>query len=268
MKIKVLNYLLLLGGIILLLSGCIHKDSNIVLPSDYTVNLLDTFKLSHDQGHYSRLLISAPGVKSIYFTVIALNANHYTAKLYLQPDNKAPQSVTAVAQQQRAQIGINGGFYTKDFKPDGLFIMKGQQLYPYFHAKVLSALVLINKKGQLDLQHKDFPYQQAYYAMQTGPILIDDGRVAVHPVNQLARRTLLAKTSKGQLLIINTSATSLYNVATIFHDHPDWFGIEAINTLANLDGGISTGLYFHMANKAVSINEIKYVKTIMLFYSK
>jgi exopolysaccharide biosynthesis protein len=129
-------------------------------------------------------------------------------------------------------------------------------------------MVSIDHQGQLSIGPSTTQYQKSAYAIQAGPLLINQGQMLVTKVNQFnqfAARTVLAESSDGQLIVISTSDMSLYTLENILYQHPEWFGVNKIVTAVNLDGGKSSAIYINSSQTHRMIDGKNKVKDILLF---
>src|SRR5579862_5636133 len=101
----------------------------------------------------------------------------YHAKLYQQKavNQSVAQSIREVGQDNNSSVVINGGFYTSNFQPAGLFIENGKILKKVSHDPLLTSCIRLNKSGVIFLEQKINSCLYATHAMQTGPILIEQG---------------------------------------------------------------------------------------------
>jgi uncharacterized protein YigE (DUF2233 family) len=172
-------------------------------------------------------------------------------------------------------VATNGGFYRHDFTPAGLFIENGNVIRKAAHDSLLRTCIAINKKQKISLETNLNDCEHALYAMQTGPLLISDGKVndgiatlqqklpQMHDFFVPHKRTIVALSEKGELISIVTSPATLLDTATILQDYPDAFGVSKIKIAVALDGGSSTGMYVRFSDQPFYYQELKHVKTFL-----
>ncbi|HSW92956.1 MAG TPA: phosphodiester glycosidase family protein [Gammaproteobacteria bacterium] len=172
-------------------------------------------------------------------------------------------------------VGINGGFYYPDFTPAGLLIYHGKTVKPLVRSSIFKACVLIDSTQKIRLETDLDQCKKATNAMQTGPLLIENGKVNTDLLRiqqkskSLAaffnphKRTLLALTGQNRLVMITTSPLALFDVARFLQDHPDAVGATHIQMAVNLDGGSSTGMYIRFPDQPFYFHELKHVKTFI-----
>lgn len=210
-----------------------------------------------------------PFFNRLELEVIHLNKAHYQARLLIQPKGKQLKP-SVVAAQQKATITINGGYYSPEFNPVGLFKVNNQRFSRYSSAsKLLKAGITIDQQGQLNLV--SYPNKQdlekANSAMQVGPVLISDGKVDVWPNFAMSRRTVLAQTTHDNIIIIVTqSPVTLYQLASLLVKNPEFFDVKGIKSAVNLDGGGSSALTIKQKNTWMNIVELNPVRTLLLLY--
>lgn len=71
---------------------------------------------------------------------------------------------------------VNGGFYDTNFRPLGWFVSEGIQESREKTSSLFNGFVTIDKQADIDLSF-DKPEQDVEYGLQTGPMLMSDGRV-------------------------------------------------------------------------------------------
>jgi len=243
------------------------------LPSTSQLWSLSTkscFKLHHHMGRWCQIALKSDALfGNLSLDVITLPKRKYRAKLAIQPKGDH-QKLSAVVAEAKASVGINGGYYSPTFKPVGLFKIDHRQISRFSSAsRLLKAGIVINHQGQISLKAnpKKSLLEQAPSAMQVGPVLIDRGIIKVSNHSQMRRRTLLAQTFQGDMMIIVTKTpASLYTLSYLLVHYPHYFNAKKIMLAVNLDGGSSTALSLNLKTKIHNIAEQKPVRTMILFY--
>ncbi|MDF2940834.1 MAG: hypothetical protein K0R66_1476 [Gammaproteobacteria bacterium] len=266
--------LLILLALSTLLPACsahpIKANSKPVAPAEneFSLKKLKTKTLGNGKGEYRELSIATDSPLPTTFEMIAVKVNHYQASFYTQANPQTAANVSTIGYEEKAFMAVNGGFFTPSFTPDGLFVENGKQISPESQQPIFTAMVTINDQGQLNIGPGDMPYENAKFAIQAGPLLIDHSQMLVSKVNQFdqsATRTVLAESSDGQLIVISTSDMSLYTLENILYAHPEWFGVQKIVTAVNLDGGKSSALYINNSQAHRVLNGKNKVENILLF---
>jgi len=183
--------------------------------------------------------------------------------------------IDALSRHHNFIIAINGGFYQPDFTPVGLFKYQGKTIKPLARNSLLKSCVMISENNKIILETNLSQCTKVNDAMQTGPILIQDGKInndlkrmqkkskSMEDFFESHKRTLLAVTNENQLLMITTSSLSLMDVANFLQNNPTAFGATKIITAVNLDGGSSTGMFIRFPNEPFYLHELKHVKTFI-----
>lgn len=182
------------------------------------------------------------------FHVVTMPDNAMQADLWFNAPETEPANallVNEVARANRAVFAINGGYFTDGFTPSGLAMDDGEQLQPSSDEAVLSGFIAISERGGVQLIPRAAGLPPCEEAVQAGPFLIDPGgQLGIHSDDlRSQRRSVIAISSDGQLVLIVADAISLYQLAMLLHDRPGLFGVKQIDRALNLDGGPSTALY-------------------------
>lgn len=254
------------AGVILSTTGFAPVDDE----QTYTVMHYKVSPLENGHGEVHHLWVNTDSPLSTQFEMVAVTLNQYQSTLYLQPSLRQALPLEKLAWQQRALLAINGGYFTQDFQPDGFMLLNGKALSPYSTDPLVSAWVGINASGQIVILPNtgEDSYGDLSTAMETGPLLINEGKmlsIGICHLNPFAMRTVLAESDSGQLIVISSSAISLYTLENILYQHPQWFGVRKIMTAANLDGGKSTALVLNDPKLKITVPEQQPLKIVLLF---
>jgi len=252
-----------------LLIVSIHCQST--LAADMPTSIIEQSPLPGQLGTYRHIQFRDT---DLYATT--LNSN-YHADIYQQDTDiqSLAKSIRQLSLTQDFLIATNGGYYTPQFQPAGLFIYQNRILHHLAKKDpLLTACIGINKNKKLFLATRRENCLHAFSAMQVGPVLIQDGDLShylskPHPkVKEFLsahHRTIIALSTDHQLIVIATSPTTLLNLAMILKEQPVLFGVKKITTAINLDGGSSTGMYIRFNNAPFYFPEQKNVKTFLFF---
>lgn len=239
------------------------------------IHLIKQENLPSNVGVYRDLTVNLTHPIEIH--AVTLNET-YQARLYLQEAIKQTdaQSISAITQKEKANLGINGGFYTAKFEPAGLFIQKAQPLYPLMEDPLLTSCLKIDKNGKVFLKNFYKNCADGFYAMQTGPVLIEEGSISPQvqalenkfpALKQFFKphyRTIVANTADGHLLILTTTPATLQEIAQFLQNSPQALGVARVALAVDLDGGPSTGISLQLLEFFTPIPEKKPVKTVLL----
>jgi uncharacterized protein YigE (DUF2233 family) len=173
----------------------------------------------------------------VYVTIFKQKDNHGFGILDV-PDAQKAGIILSYWDASRYSIMINGGYFTPDFQPLGLYKINGN-LINKRKPKKLSGFVAMDRAGGISILTHNDDLSSYPSILQTGPYVIDPGsKIGIRSNDgKISRRTLIGKTTGNGLVIIVTSPVSLYDLANFIKMRfPD------IERLLNLDGGPSTAL--------------------------
>jgi exopolysaccharide biosynthesis protein len=241
-----------------------------ILSQSALAEIVEQKPLPHQLGTFSHIRTSDTD-----FYVTVLN-DGYQAQIYQQPalTQQTAKSLRTLSHEHDFLMAINGGFYTPHFKPAGLYIENGKIIHRAAKDPLLTACVGIDTQHKLILGTQRDKCSKAFAAIQAGPVLISQSHLnpgldRLHPTLRefLAphRRTIIAQSSEGKVMIITSSPTQLHNIAMLLQDNPAIFGINKIITAINLDGGTSTAMYIRFSPLPFYVPEYKKVKTFVFF---
>lgn len=199
--------------------------------------------------------------------------------LHIDPAGARPRLVSNDARRPlhalapEADVVVNAGFFTPEFRPTGLLVSEGRVLHPFVdHGGAAGTGVLVWKAdGAIEL------YTRAAFvledpeairvALQAGPRLIEpDGAPGIRSDDRIsANRTVVGRDRAGRFVIVvahaagaSRSGPSLWEMMQLIG--PDGLGAHraelALEAALNLDGGPSTGLYLRPAELAMPAGEI------------
>jgi uncharacterized protein YigE (DUF2233 family) len=173
----------------------------------------------------------------VYVTIFKQKDNHGFGILDV-PDAQKAGIILSYWDASRYSIMINGGYFTPDFQPLGLFKINGNFINKR-KPKKLSGFVAMDREGGISILTHNNNISSYPSILQTGPYVIDPGsRIGIRSNDgKISRRTLIGKTTGNELVIIVTSPVTLYDIANFTKKRfPD------TERLLNLDGGPSTAL--------------------------
>lgn len=199
--------------------------------------------------------------------VVLLQAKAVEMTMIDQPirDKEKALSIQTIVKNHAALLGINGGYFDDQFRPDGWCVIDGKEITVPLKKTPLSGVLYLRKKDSTPhLEFFEDRIPDVEFAVQTGPFIIDPGgakgiRKAGGP---LARRTVLAQTKKSWLIITTTPVT-LYDLAVCL----DMKGVsdEKIDRALNFDGGPSTGIFLQSEDVILQEAEFWPVRNVLLF---
>lgn len=158
-------------------------------------------------------------------------------------------SVDQISERTRALLGINGGFFDKQFRPLGLRISNKQQLSPLKRISWWGIFYIKNKVPKIASLRTFEQDTDIEFAVQSGPRLLINGKIPSLKVGS-ADRSALGITAEGKviLLVSTNAAMSTYELARFMKSPP----LNCVNAI-NLDGGSSSQLYAHIRNFQLNV---------------
>lgn len=142
---------------------------------------------------------------------------------------------------------VNGGFYTKENTPLGLFIQDGKLVNTKIISNTFNSFVTIDDGNNISLL-KSFDDTNPLHAFQTGPLLVENGSFINLSIknDKASRRIVLIKTDDGltyfaAFYIKNSlfSGPSLADLPEIVEKLSAELGIP-FQSATNLDGGTAS----------------------------
>ncbi len=137
------------------------------------------------------------------------------------------------------RVLINGGYFDAQGQPDALLINGATQTGRPRHDSPYSGFVWADAAGVVHIARTADPPASAAWAIQTGPLLVEQGRSGINTTTSVAPRSLIAL-RRGQVLVIRTTRIGLKELA-------DGLVVAGIEMAINLDGGPSSALQAKIA---------------------
>lgn len=138
------------------------------------------------------------------------------------------------------RVLINGGYFDAQGQPDALLINGASQTGRLRHDSPYSGFVWADAAGVVHIARTGEAPTNPAWAIQTGPLLVEQGRSGINTTTSVAQRSVIAL-RRGQVLVIRTGRIGLKELA----DSLVGTGIE---TAINLDGGPSSALQARIAS--------------------
>ncbi len=184
-------------------------------------------------------------------------------------DNPGRDNLVGVMRRVRGVAGVNGGYFDPQDVPVGLVIADGKLLAPFRKARLLSGVLIADKK-RIDLVRSAeySPRKNPTTALQCGPFLVDGG-TAVAGLNSAkpARRTFVLTTGSDRAGIGSCSPVSLADLGEILAT-PRVLAELKVQRALNLDGGSSSAFWFAGKDGPFSIGEYKTVRNFVVIAPK
>ena len=151
--------------------------------------------------------------------------------------------VKMMATKSASILAINGGYFTPEYKALGLLVSRGKEINKLKMVGWWHIFQMKNSKPEVLLK-QDFKLSpDVEMAIEAGPRLLIDGKIAGGLKEGLAERTAIGATEDGKIIIAITDAAPM--TMNAFASHIKAAG--GLNVL-NLDGGSSTQLYSKINN--------------------
>ncbi len=160
------------------------------------------------------------------------------------------ETALSVFKSNNCRIVVNGGFYTPEDKPTGLFTTNSSELYPFLKNKLLNGVFSIND-FEVPRVTRSVPTDNIRVGLQTGPILIENSweQALNLSSDKPARRMALATLGSNEVVFIAVYKKDQPFTGPYLADLPKiltQFSIETGVTIAdavNLDGGSASAMY-------------------------
>ncbi len=168
----------------------------------------------------------------------AFKINLDKVKLNYCEVKKPPTTVDKSAQANKADIIINGAFFSPEHKPLGLRVRHGQVLSALKPISWWAVFYIKNNHAYITPNKHYHHSKNISFAIQAGPRLLVNGQIPKLKPG-LAERTALGITKEGKLILLVTERTAISTsqLAQIMRQHLH------CQYAINLDGGSSTQLY-------------------------
>jgi hypothetical protein len=193
---------------------------------------------------------------------LSLNNQNYRYYYYLIPQNStlnlipnfsSPRSASQII-KNHCDFAINGGLYTQESKPVGLFYLNNQSLGQQITHQTFNGFLTQNKNNILDVSSQDVfnnDLTQYNFALQSGPFYnFTTTYSSTDFVNhEFSRRHLIAKDSQNNFYFFSISLTDNAFDGPRLEDIPAFFNHFEIQKIAkfiqalNLDGGAASTFY-------------------------
>ncbi len=202
----------------------------------------------------------AGGEATLHF--VSFNADSHHLRV-IDQGSGGRESLAEAMLRTGCLAGVNGGYFHPDFEPVGMLVSDGKVVRGPQRAKLLSgALVVTDHHVKLLRATDPLPGRNALQALQSGPFLVEGGKV-VAGLNDVrsARRTAVATGGKGRWALVSTTAVTLAELGAILAELPAVPLGWKVERALNLDGGSSTALWVRQPGAApYSIGEFGIVR--------
>ena len=209
---------------------------------------------------------ATPQVKGA--SVVEVNGQEYsfayikvsdTSKIKLVPNYSEQKTSEEILGSGPCKNLVNAGFYTKDFKPIGLFVENGKVIKKEINSETFNGFFTIDNEGWPAIGEKA-PAVPIKYGLQSGPILILNSQVRSLTIanDDGARRITVAENSdKAVYFIVIYKSDSVFLGPTLSSLPQVILEVEKVlnenfTSAINLDGGSASAFWAD----AVSLKEL------------
>lgn len=196
--------------------------------------------------------------------IFRFDLHSYKLQLAFTKQANRVNNIESLLRDNRAVVGVNGGFFTPDLKPLGLRIDRGQIKNPLKNTSWWGVFFTRNQQAFI-VSPTQFKSNNAInFAVQSGPRLIVNNQIpSLKP--SYANRTALGVTRDGKIILLATSnfPLGMDELAKLMRAPEAEGGLNCINAL-NLDGGSSTQLYANVNGFILSVPSFAMVTDAVL----
>lgn len=160
------------------------------------------------------------------------------------------ETALSVFKDNKCRILVNGGFYTPEDKPTGLFTTNDVESYPFIRNKLLNGVFSIND-FEVPRITRSVPVDHIRVGLQTGPLLVENSweQALTLSSDKPARRMALATLGSNEVVFIaiykkdypftGPYLADLPRLLTQFSNETGMMIADAVN----LDGGSASAIY-------------------------
>lgn len=181
---------------------------------------------------------------SFQVQVVVFDDRQFDLKVIDQPEDWSGGNRLIDCMRGAAAVaGVNGGFFTREFKPMGLMIASGKRTGTWQTGPLLTGAVVVTSQPRL-LWNADVNPEAASELLQAGPRLVDGGQaVAGLDTRKRSTRTFIANDGGNQWCLGLVHDITLSELAELL-TAPGVMPAFTVNRALNLDGGHSSALYY------------------------
>lgn len=137
------------------------------------------------------------------------------------------------------RVLINGGYFDAQGQPDALLINGSSQTGRLRHDSPYSGFIWADAAGIVHIARTGEAPVNAAWAIQSGPLLVEQGRSGINTTTSVAQRSVIAL-RRGQVQVIRTGRIGLKELADGLVD-------AGVEMAIYLDGGPSSALQARIA---------------------
>lgn len=202
-------------------------------------------KTLHTAASHHQIRVLSPA-ESIDLDLVIFDSRKLRLAVIDQPNpNAGGRTIAGLMRQYNAIAGVNGGFFSPEFKPLGLSISNGKLLSSFTTSSLIAGTALqLSDQSYLIWNSEYQGHSNITDAVQAGPRLLDSGRPVKGLDTSKSRDRTFIATDGSFLWVIGTAdSCSLGALAQALATPGALPGLKPMRAL-NLDGGNSTALWF------------------------
>ncbi len=229
----------------------------------------------------------APGVQQRYvpvnrdsdpavtYYIYALRLDPAQLTFRVQYDREMPRNIDSWLTDTGAEVVVNGGFFSGDYRPVGRLVSDGQMAgFPLNYGDrtigvaglftVLDGRVQLYSLGRGSFSPRAMRFDEA---IESYPMLLLPGRQPAYPIEtgERARRTVIGVDSEQHviILVVDLPIFSLHELA-------NWLAASdlRLDAALNLDGGRSSGLGVALGDESVIIPAYVSLPAVLAIYTE
>ncbi len=173
------------------------------------------------------------------------------ANLVLVPNFTDKLTSSEIMKKNNCKYGINGGFYTKDNKPLGLFLTDGKSINDIPHVSdLLNGYIYLDKQLTINNQ-QPAQLNNLIFLFQSGPYFTPNTKLNIID-DQPARRILVGESDKEEFYFLAITSFDNVHSGPLLADVPKIISKlnnqrdairYTLDALLNLDGGSASAFY-------------------------
>ena len=199
----------------------------------------------HPAASHHQIRVVSPA-KSIDFDLVIFDSRQLRLAVIDQPNpNAGGRSIANLMRQYNAVAGVNGGFFSPEFKPLGLSISNSRLLSSFTTSSLIAGTALqLGDQSYLIWNSEYQGHSNITDALQAGPRLLESSRpIKGLDTSKSRARTFIATDGSFLWAIGTADSCSLGVLAQALATPGALPGLTPMRAL-NLDGGNSTALWF------------------------
>lgn len=165
-------------------------------------------------------------------------------KIILYPNFTEKLSAKDAREEKNCASIVNGGFYTMQNSPIGLFVTEGEKMSDTHKNRLFNGFFSVDYEGNARISY-DVPQNGVRFALQSGPLLLQNGVIEKLSIrnDELARRVVVAQEEDGRVFFIVLFVAGSPNLGPYLAELPEVLAVVGdkievrFTDALNLDGG-------------------------------